>query len=206
MRRGSSPRSRKEDHSMETLEAIATRRSNRQFRADPIPQDVLEKILNAAIMAPSGKNRQPWRFVVVREDKRERDGRADARGHREFKARGEDIGSAEGTAAVMAQAPVTVFVFNTDGKPPWLDHSIDELSGKPLHPVRRRGDPEHLPGGTRRWASARCGSATCCTPTRNCPPGWARTRRWSPRCRWGIPADNPVVFSRKPLTDVTVWF
>ena len=42
------------------------RRSNRQFRAYPIPQDMLEKILNVAIMAPSGKNRQPWRFVVVR--------------------------------------------------------------------------------------------------------------------------------------------
>ena len=41
---------------MDMLEAIATRRSNRKFKADPIPQDVLEKILNAAIMAPSGKN------------------------------------------------------------------------------------------------------------------------------------------------------
>jgi nitroreductase len=50
---------------METLEAIATRRSNRRFKPDPIPQDVLEKILNAGIMAPSGKNRQSWRFVVL---------------------------------------------------------------------------------------------------------------------------------------------
>ena len=99
---------------METLEAIATRRSNRQFRADPIPQDVLEKILNAAIMAPSGKNRQPWRFVVVREDKRSEMVAEMREALAKLKARGEDIGSAEGTAAVMAQAPVTVFIFNTE--------------------------------------------------------------------------------------------
>ena len=73
---------------MDTLEAIATRRSNRRFKADPIPQDVLEKILNAAIMAPSGKNRQPWRFVVVREGKRERDDRADAGGYRQVQSKG----------------------------------------------------------------------------------------------------------------------
>ena len=164
---------------MDTLEAIATRRSNRKFRADPIPQDVLEKILNAAIMAPSGKNRQPWRFVVVREDKRGEMVAQMRAGIAKFKARGESIGSAEGTAAVMEQAPVTVFIFNTDGdasvaRPARLTRRSGRLVERP---IRRRGDPEHLPGGTRRWASARCGSAMCSTPTRSSRPGWGRIRR-----------------------------
>ena len=112
---------------METLEAIATRRSNRRFKADPIPQDVLEKILNAAIMAPSGKNRQPWRFVVVREDKRGEMIRLMRQRLEKMKARGENVGSAEGTATVMEQAPVTVFIFNTEGMHPWLTRSIEQM-------------------------------------------------------------------------------
>jgi nitroreductase len=51
-------------------ELIKTRRSIRKFRSDPVPKTTIEKILNAAIEAPSGKNRQNWRFYVVTGEKR----------------------------------------------------------------------------------------------------------------------------------------
>ncbi len=42
------------------------RKSIRQFKSDPVPHDVLKRILeSAAIHAPSGKNRQNWRFIVL---------------------------------------------------------------------------------------------------------------------------------------------
>jgi nitroreductase len=50
---------------METLEAIHTRRSIRKFLDREIPLDVIRRILEAGIRAPSGGNRQPWRFLVV---------------------------------------------------------------------------------------------------------------------------------------------
>lgn len=50
---------------MEVLEAIRQRRSVRAYRPDPVPADALEKVLEAARLAPSASNRQPWRFVVV---------------------------------------------------------------------------------------------------------------------------------------------
>ena len=50
---------------METLEAIRTRKSIRKFLEKEIPLDVIRTILEAGIRAPSGGNRQPWRFVVV---------------------------------------------------------------------------------------------------------------------------------------------
>src|SRR5208283_1445859 len=53
----------------EFLELVHTRRSIRRFKSDPIPQDVLEKILEAGRWAMSGANAQPWEFVVVRDDK-----------------------------------------------------------------------------------------------------------------------------------------
>lgn len=56
---------------MEIFEAIHTLRAIRRLKPDPIPDDVLRQILEAAIRAPSGGNRQPWFFVAVRDaDKR----------------------------------------------------------------------------------------------------------------------------------------
>ena len=46
-------------------ELIRGRRSVRRYRPDPIARPLLEKLLTAAIWAPSAHNRQPWRFCVV---------------------------------------------------------------------------------------------------------------------------------------------
>ncbi len=50
---------------MNTLEAIQKRRSVRDYTGDPIPRGDLEKMLDAARMAPSGYNQQPWHFIVI---------------------------------------------------------------------------------------------------------------------------------------------
>ncbi|MCX6008306.1 MAG: nitroreductase family protein [Chloroflexi bacterium] len=46
-------------------EAIKQRRSIRSFRSDPVPGDAIFEMLEAARLAPSGSNNQPWRFIVV---------------------------------------------------------------------------------------------------------------------------------------------
>ncbi|MDQ7795090.1 MAG: nitroreductase family protein [bacterium] len=55
---------------MEIREAIRERRSVRAYRPDPVPEAALEAVLEAARLAPSGSNRQPWRFVVVTDPRR----------------------------------------------------------------------------------------------------------------------------------------
>lgn len=50
---------------MDTLKAISTRTSVRNFLQKEVPLEVIRKILEAAVRAPSGGNRQPWRFIVV---------------------------------------------------------------------------------------------------------------------------------------------
>ena len=52
---------------METLEAIHTRRSIRKYAKEPIPEQLIQKLLAAAMMAPSARNAQPWQFVVITE-------------------------------------------------------------------------------------------------------------------------------------------
>lgn len=50
-----------------TKEAIEKRRSIRNFRPDPVPDNVINALLDAARLAPSGCNAQPWRFKVVKD-------------------------------------------------------------------------------------------------------------------------------------------
>lgn len=54
---------------MSILELIKTRRSIREFTDDDVSDAAVEKILEAARWAPSGLNNQPWRFVVIKNEK-----------------------------------------------------------------------------------------------------------------------------------------
>jgi nitroreductase len=49
------------------LELVKKRRSFRRYKPDPVPQDMIEKVLEAARNAPSAGNSQPWEFVVVQD-------------------------------------------------------------------------------------------------------------------------------------------
>ncbi len=53
---------------MSIFEAIQGRRSIRTYTNQAVPATVIEEILEAARLAPSGSNTQPWRFIVVRSD------------------------------------------------------------------------------------------------------------------------------------------
>jgi nitroreductase len=50
---------------VDTFLAIASRRDQRRYRAEPLAQDVVTRILDAGRLAGSASNRQPWTFVVV---------------------------------------------------------------------------------------------------------------------------------------------
>jgi len=53
-------------------EAIRGQRSTWRFKPDPVPEEHVRKVIEAATYAPSGGNFQPWRFVVVRDGERRR--------------------------------------------------------------------------------------------------------------------------------------
>lgn len=53
---------------MDIYEVIKKRRSIRKYKPDAVPEEKLTKILEAARQSPSGKNGQPWRFIIVRDE------------------------------------------------------------------------------------------------------------------------------------------
>jgi len=76
---------------MDVLESIRKRRSVRSYADKPLTPDKIERLLEAARLAPSASNRQEWRFVVVTDGER-RDALAKAAGNQAF----------------VAQAPVVI--------------------------------------------------------------------------------------------------
>ncbi len=52
---------------MNVFEAIRTRLTVREFKPDPVPDEVVDKMIRAGQWAASSRNLQPWRFIVIRE-------------------------------------------------------------------------------------------------------------------------------------------
>lgn len=111
---------------METYQAIKARKSIRKFKDDPISEDVLKKILYAGTLAPSGKNKQPWKFYIVQGDMRQQMAHEMENGIARLEAMGIPTGSAKHSLKIMKQAPATVFVFNPTGKHPLSDRDTLE--------------------------------------------------------------------------------
>jgi nitroreductase len=84
---------------MDVYAAIAARRSVRAYKGDAIPEEKLQRVLDAARLAPSARNRQEWRFMVVRDG-----------GLRQ------KLVEACNGQAFVAQAPAVLVMCGTEGK------------------------------------------------------------------------------------------
>jgi nitroreductase len=81
---------------MDAITAITQRTSVRRFRPDPLPRDIIQRVLDCAVRAPNHKLTEPWRFSVLTESARDRFAEIRA-GHR--LKRFADPSSAEAQAA-----------------------------------------------------------------------------------------------------------
>lgn len=103
------------------LDAIAARRSIRKFKNTPVAHEIIEEILRAGSLAPSSKNRQPWKFIVTTGQAKEEVLAVMERGlEREAQQpllpeSAVYIGGAHNTLNIMRQAPVIIFVVNPLG-------------------------------------------------------------------------------------------
>ena len=50
---------------MDVFEALYTTRAMRRVKEDPIPENILIQMVDAAVRAPSGANNQSWKFIIV---------------------------------------------------------------------------------------------------------------------------------------------
>lgn len=99
-------------------EVIKNRRSIRKYKNTPIPKDQVSEILQAGMLAPSSKNRQPWRFIVVTGTAKEEACNVIEEGISREKISpfipdsSTYITGAEHTLQIMRQAPLVIFIVN----------------------------------------------------------------------------------------------
>lgn len=101
---------------MELESCIRARMSTRLFETRSIPQEILVEILDSARYAPSPKNRQPWRFLVLRDD-RKNDIVDDFLNQKKQNYKSEYLMknekySEDTSFNIIKQAPVLILVFN----------------------------------------------------------------------------------------------
>lgn len=100
------------------IREIETRRSIRKYKETPVSREQVEQVLRAGILAPSSKNRQPWKFVVTSGSAKNEVLDQMAQGlEREKRVplipeSRPYIGGAEHTLQIMREAPVVVFIVN----------------------------------------------------------------------------------------------
>lgn len=84
------------------LEAIYTRRSVRKYTDEPVSRTIIEQITDAGRVAPSAKNRQPWKYLVYSGEAKDR------------------------LLGIMEAAPTVIVVLNTNGKSPFMQLDADD--------------------------------------------------------------------------------
>jgi len=166
---------------MDVHELIKTRRSVRAYQDRAIPDDVLKRVLESARWAPSARNAQPWKLVLVRDGERRR---------RLAKAAREQMFIAQAPLVVVAVAldPERVFTCGVPGYPVDVAIAADHLSlaatGEGLGTCWIAAfDQEEVAGIIDLPADQK---AVVLMPV-------------------GYPADEPVERERKPLEELVVF-
>jgi nitroreductase len=91
---------------MDTFETIRTLRAVRAYRDEPVPDEIVRRIVEAGRYTASGGNRQPWHFIVVRDKDMLR-----------------QLGATARTGPYIAQAPLAIVVTVSTGELPITDGS-----------------------------------------------------------------------------------
>lgn len=114
-------------------DTIYNRRSIRKYKPDKVSVDILNKILDAGRVAPSGKNKQPWKFLVYGGEKKaellaamQSGINREKKGEALLPASRLGLPDAWNTLRIMKEAPIVVMVLNTSGKSPFENITADE--------------------------------------------------------------------------------
>jgi nitroreductase len=96
---------------MELLEAIKTRRSIRQFQDRPVSEEQIMAIIEAAMLAPSAGNQQPWHFIIISD-----------------RIKLDAIPSFHPYSKMVLQAPVAILICGDPTGKPWPDFWVQDCS------------------------------------------------------------------------------
>lgn len=192
---------------------IFGRHSVRSFSAEPVSDDAVRRILDAAVHAPSAHNRQPWRFIIVRQGELRSRLAEDMAERFRYDLRADDLAEAAIDLQVdrarkrLVEAPVAVIICMT-------------MEGMDVYPDERRQSAERtmalqsaaLAGGHILLAAEAEGLGACwlCGPLfvpETVREGLGLPDGWEPQALIliGHIRGTPRLTNRRPADEVTQW-
>lgn len=116
-----------------SIDAIYNRRSIRKFLKKDVSIDIIQQLIDSGRVAPSAKNRQPWKYIVFgNEHKQELLQNMETGIFREENNQSflpnstSGISDAKNTLRIMKEAPIIIMVINTNGKSPFCEINADD--------------------------------------------------------------------------------
>ena len=192
--------------------ALYKRRSIRKYSEREVSEYLIRQLIHAATQAPSSKNRQPWRFVVVRSSSAKSEMIAAMKSGLEREASSPSLpqsqhylGGAVHTLKIMEAAPVTIFVINPSCRWNTLPTGMEEQ-------FYRLADTQSIGAAIQNMLVT--ATALELGTLWNCDIFFA----YEEICQWletdeqvvaaisvGFPAEDPMPRPRKSVDDVTEW-
>ncbi|MBP5579826.1 MAG: nitroreductase family protein [Ruminococcus sp.] len=108
------------------MDSINKRRSIRKYKPQPVDKKIINEIISAGLLAPSAKNRQPWKFIVYTDRHKDELLAEMEKGLIKTKEELSGLPDSEhmfsdafNTLRIMREAPVIIMVLNTNGGSPF---------------------------------------------------------------------------------------
>lgn len=186
---------------MDVLTAIKNRRSVRAFNGQPLPVDLLQEILLMGTKAPSGKNRQPWRFVVLQEQAKERLASLVEKTASAKESAEQNIGSLRISLQAIREAGAIVLVYNSYARIE-SDYSANrrlmdtQSIGAAIENIILAAEAHSL---ATLWI---CDVFQCELAISHC---FGQEHELVAAVAIGYPAQHPYERPRKSLADVSTW-
>lgn len=115
------------------MDSIKERRSIRKYKDVLVERKVIDKIIEAGMLAPSAKNRQPWKYIVYTNDSKDRlldemekGFQREQHGTAILPDSAYGLPDAFNTLRIMRQVPVLIIVLNINGQSPFKSISTDK--------------------------------------------------------------------------------
>ena len=95
---------------MEWVDVIKDRRSIRKYTSEDVPDELIEDLIESARLAPSAKNRQPWKFVIVKNNLKNQIADIMIKNEEREERKADTNSSVKFTAGIMKDAPILILV------------------------------------------------------------------------------------------------
>lgn len=191
------------------MDSIEKRRSIRKYKTDPIEKPVIEEIIRAGILAPSAKNRQPWKYIVYTKSSKEQLLDAMEKGLiREKSGKALLPESAFGlpdafhTLQIMRAAPVIIIILNENGRSPYEEINTDKRVSEICDSLSIGASVENMLLRATEVGLGTLWIANTCFAYDEMVEYIGTESQLIGAVALGIPDEEPVQRPRKPLKDV----